>query len=352
MIPTWIQNPVTPINQAAQEAAMQHQQLLTKPPGSLGKLEELAIRLAGMQGVKRPNIERPFITIFAGDHGIAEENVSAFPQAVTAEMIRNFARGGAAISVLSRENHAQLSVVNTGTVSVIEPLSGVVDARVAAGTANFAKQAAMSEKQLSRALEIGHHAVAHAQEQEAQLFIAGEMGIANTSSATALCCALLNLPAEQLSGPGTGLDNQGVAHKITVLNNALALHSDAIDSPIEALRHFAGFEVAAICGAYISCAQLGIPALVDGFITSAAALAAIKIKPEIAPWLIYAHTSQEPGHIKIMQALNAEPLLNLNMRLGEASGAAMALPIIRLACNLHSQMATFAEAEVVPRPRA
>lgn len=346
MIPAWIEEPIVPINESVQQSAIDHQQQLTKPPGSLGRLEQLAIRLAGMQGVKRPSIERPFITIFAGDHGIADENVSAFPQAVTAEMVRNFARGGAAISVLARENHAQLEVINTGTVSEIEPLEGVLDLRVAAGTANFANQAAMSEEQLARALEIGRNSVVHAQEQGAQLYIAGEMGIANTSAATALSCSLLSLPAEQLCGPGTGLDNDGIKHKVKVINAALALHAETTQQPIDAIRHFAGFEMAAICGAYIHCAQLGIPVLVDGFIASAMALAAVKIKPEIAPWLIYAHASHEPGHAKLMYALNAKPLLDLEMRLGEGSGAAMAIPLLRLACSLHSQMATFAQANV------
>ncbi len=346
MSPSWFEIPTASINEDSMQAAQQRQQQLTKPVGSLGVLEEIAIRIAGMQGVTRPHIERPHITIFAGDHGITDEGVSAFPQAVTAEMIRNFSRGGAAICVLARENHAHLEVVNTGTVSKLEALNNVLDARIASGTANFSKQAAMTPEQLNRALEIGQNSAIHASESEAQLFIAGEMGIGNTSAATALSCAILELPATQLTGAGTGLDAQGIIHKSNIINNALSLHKNKINTPMNALQYFAGFEMAAIVGAYISCAQLGIPVLVDGFITTAVALAAVKIKPEIAPWLIYSHASQEYGHAKLMQALNAQPLLDLQMRLGEGSGAAMALPLIRLACSLHSQMATFEEAAI------
>ena len=346
MIPAWLEIPCSSVDQSAIEAAEAHQQQLTKPPGSLGVLETLAIRLAGMQGVKRSTLERAHITVFVGDHGIAEEGVSAFPQAVTAEMVRNFARGGAAISVLARESHAHLEVVNVGTVSEIEPLKGVMDARIAPGTANFSKHPAMSEQQRNQALDIGRSVVIHASEFDAQLFIAGEMGIANTSAATALSCSLLNLPAKRLAGPGTGLDTDGVKHKIKVIDQALAQHQKSINSALDALQYFAGFEMVAIVGAYISCAQHGIPVLVDGFITSAAALAAIRIKPEIEPWLIYSHRSQEPGHDTLIKALNAQPLLDLQMRLGEGSGAATALPLLRLACNLHNQMATFEEAAV------
>ncbi len=346
MSATWINNPIANINLEAQHAAEQHQQQLTKPPGSLGKLESLAIRLAGMQGTKRPTLERTHITIFAGDHGIANEAVSAFPQAVTAEMIRNFSRGGAAICVLARENHAHLEVINTGTVNEIEPLNGVLDQRIAAGTHNFTKQPAMDQAQLTRALEIGRATVVRALEQDAQLFIAGEMGIANTTSATAISCVLLKTPASLLTGPGTGLDNRGIEHKIEVIENAIQKYHLSHNEPMEVLRHFGGFEVAAITGTYLTCAQLGLPALVDGFIATAAALAAIKINPQVASWLFYAHASKEPGHARLMEALNAEPLLDLEMRLGEGSGAAMALPILKLACSLHSQMATFSEAAV------
>ncbi len=346
MTPSWITRPLATIDQAAVAQAIARQAQLTKPPGSLGRLEEIAIRLAGMQGTAHPTLERLHITLFAADHGIAAEGVSAYPQAVTAEMVRNFARGGAAISVLAKALGAPLEVVNCGTVGALEAMPGVIDARIAAGTANFSQHPAMTMEQCTRALSLGQAAIERAVTGRAQLFIAGEMGIANTTAATALACALLSLPASRLAGPGTGLDDAGIQHKIAVIDRALAWHDASIRTPLDALRHVGGFEIAAIAGAYIACAQEGLPALVDGFIATAAALAAVRITPEIQPWLLYAHASKEPGHRQILHALDAQPLLDLEMRLGEGSGAAAAVPLLRLACALHNGMATFAEATV------
>lgn len=342
----WTQRPVQAINQGVMQAAGERQNQLTKPPGSLGQLEQIVIRLAGMQGEARPRADRVHISIFAADHGIAAQGVSAFPQAVTAEMVRNFARGGAAISVLARELGATLEVINCGTVSEVEPLPGVIDSRVAAGTADFLDQPAMSHAQLDEAMAIGCAAVLRASAAEAQVFVGGEMGIANTSAATAVACALLDLPADALAGPGTGLGSEGISHKARVLAQALALHRPDIDSPLEALRRLGGFELAALTGAYLACAQLGIPVLVDGFIASAAALVAVRHQPAVADWLLLAHASAEPGHQRLVQALGQIPILDLGMRLGEGSGAACAVPMLRLACALHDGMATFAEAAV------
>lgn len=204
----------------------------------------------------------------------------------------------------------------------------------------------MTEQQLAQALQAGRDSVLRAKQNGAQLFIGGEMGIANTTGATALACALLDATPQQLAGPGTGLDQMGVAHKVKVLENALALHRAHFTTPLECLRRVSGFEIAALTGAYISCAQLGLPVLVDGFIATAAALAAVRTAPDCAAWLFYAHGSAEPGHAHLLAALDAQPLLRLGMRLGEGSGAATALPLMRLACALHNDMATFAEAGV------
>lgn len=341
--------PIKALDAISLRGAEARQSQLTKPPGSLGRLEGIAIRLSAMQGSERPSVDKVHISIFAADHGIAAEGVSAFPQAVTAEMVRNFARGGAAISVLSRHLGASLEVINCGTVSEVELLPGVIDSRIAAGTANFLLQAAMTEAQLAEVLAIGQAAAQRAQTSGTQLFIGGEMGIANTSAATAVACALLELPAEDLAGPGTGLDAQGVSHKAQVINQALALHRPHIDSPLEALRRVGGFELAALTGAYLACAELGIPVLVDGFIASAAALIAVRHQPAVVDWLFLAHASAEPGHQHIVTALGQSPLLDLGLRLGEGSGAACAVPVMRLACALHNEMATFAEAAVSGR---
>lgn len=342
----WLKVPSAQLNDEARAAAEARQGVLTKPPGALGRLESIAIQLAAMQGRERPALERVRIVVFAGDHGIAAEGVSAFPQAVTAEMVRNFANGGAAISVLARELKAELEVINLGTVVDPGPLAGVSDQKLGPGTANFTKEAAMTEQQLAQAMNIGRQSVERAMTKGMDLFIGGEMGIGNTSAATALACALLNVSVEQLAGPGTGLDAKGVSHKVRLIRAALALHSAQIESPVDALRYLGGFEIAALSGAFIACAQMGVPVLVDGFIASAAALVATRQCPGTADWLLYSHTSAEPGHTHILQALQAEPLLDMGMRLGEGSGAAVVVPLLRMACSLHNDMATFAEAEV------
>lgn len=342
----WLKLPAKQLDEAARSAAQARQQQLTKPPGALGQLESLAIQLAAMQGCEKPQADKVFINVFAGDHGVAEENVSAFPQLVTAEMVKNFARGGAAICVLAKQLDAKLMVVNLGTAFETGDLPGVVQCNIGKGTANFAKQPAMTAAQLADAMQAGQESAAHAEKLGAQLYIGGDMGIANTTSAAALACALLKHTPQQLAGPGTGLDASGVQHKAEVIARALALHADHLDDPLEILRRLGGFEIAALAGAYISCAQRGITVLVDGYITTAAALLAVRIQPKVADWLVYAHRSAEPGHILMLNALKAETILELGMRLGEGSGAGVAVPVLRLACALHNDMATFAEAGV------
>ncbi len=342
----WLDHPTRPLNRDMEAAALARQAQLTKPPGALGHLEELAVRLAALQGKERPEVERVAIVIFAADHGIAAEGVSAFPQAVTGEMVKNFARGGAAISVLAKTLHATLEVVHLGTINDPGEMPGVVRAVIAPSTTNFAQGAAMSEAQLVQALQAGRDSVLRAQKAGAQLYVGGEMGIANTTAAAALACGLLGATPQQLAGPGTGLDQKGVTHKIAVLERALALHGPNLGEPLECLRRVGGFEIAALAGAYLSCAQLGLPVLVDGFIATAAALTAVRMAPDCAGWLFYAHSSAEPGHVRMLAALSARPLLNLGMRLGEGSGAASAVPLLRMACALHNGMATFAEAAV------
>ncbi|MFK5915195.1 MAG: nicotinate-nucleotide--dimethylbenzimidazole phosphoribosyltransferase [Woeseiaceae bacterium] len=342
----WLEKEIATISQEAITEANERQLQLTKPPGSLGKLEELAVNFSAIQKTQKPQVSNVHISIFAADHGIANENVSAFPQVVTAEMIKNFARGGAAISVLAKDLGAHLEVIDLGTVVEVGELNGVISNRIAAGTNNFADEAAMSEVQLEDALAAGRAAVQRAVESNAHVFIGGDMGIANTTSATALASAYLNMEPKSLTGAGTGLDKKGISHKADVIKKALVKHDAPSLKAIEVLRFFGGFEIAALTGAYISAAQQGLPVVVDGFIATAAAMAAVKIKPGCEGWFIYAHQSHEQGHRLVLKALNAEPLVNLNMRLGEASGAAIVIPLLRQACVIHSNMATFAEAGV------
>ena len=346
---SWIYQTVKPVSDEVQQQALAYQDQLTKPPGSLGRLEQIAVRFSAMQQCLKPTLENIAITVFAADHGVAVEGVSAFPQAVTAEMVRNFSTGGAAICVLARQFEASFEVVNLGTVVKLDPLPKVLDQYIANQTANFCQSPAMSEFQLQQALEAGRSAVQRASEQSAQLFIGGEMGIANTTAATALAASLLHQPVAQLVGTGTGIDASVVTHKIAVIERALALHLNQDASPLELLRCLGGFEIAALTGAYIHCAQQAMPVLVDGFISTAAALVACRINPPVRDWLLFSHNSAEPGHRTMQQALSAEPLLDLGMRLGEGSGAAVAVPLLQAACALQSEMATFAEAAVSDR---
>ncbi|MDO4709301.1 MAG: nicotinate-nucleotide--dimethylbenzimidazole phosphoribosyltransferase [Pseudomonadota bacterium] len=341
----WLHAPVAVLDTQMREAALQHQMQLTKPPGSLGRLEMLAVKLAAMQARAKPVIQKPWIAIFAADHGVAAENISAFPQAVTGQMLANFASGGAAISVLANNLGAALEVVNLGVVNDLGEIQGVKRAWIAPCTENFCQKPAMSPAQLAAALEAGRDSVQRARDAGADIFIGGEMGIGNTTAATALASALLNVPAGQLAGAGTGLSPEGIAHKASVIGRALALHAGQAQ-PLDWLRCVGGFEIAALSGAYIAAAQAALPVLVDGFISSAAALAAVHIQPKVRDWLLFSHRSGEQGHEQLLQAMAAEPLLDLGLRLGEGSGAATALPLLRLACALHGQMATFAQAGV------
>jgi nicotinate-nucleotide--dimethylbenzimidazole phosphoribosyltransferase len=286
------------------------------------------------------------ILLFAADHGVAAEGVSAYPQAVTQQMVRNIAAGGAAIAVLARALDVGLEIIDLGTVDPLGPVPGVRSERLGPGTANLVVAPAMTRAQLAGALNAGRSAAERALDDGVRLLIAGEMGIANTTAATALACAALGGPVDALVGPGTGLDPGGVAHKAAVIQRALTLHLRPEHSPLELLARLGGFEIAAIAGAFIRAAQGGLPLLVDGFIVSVAALIAVRIQPELRHWLLYSHASAEPGHRRVLEALDATPLLDLGMRLGEGTGAAAAVPLLRLACTLHQQMATFGEASV------
>ena len=342
----WWAEPAATINNAAKQAAEHRQATLTKPPGALGRLETVAIQLAALQSNERPSLDNIHITVFAGDHGVAAEGISAFPQQVTYEMVKNFANGGAAINVIAHEIDATLEVINLGTVVEADELKGVINEILGPGTANFCEQPAMTLDQLNRGLLVGRAVAERAQNNNCHLCIGGEMGIGNTTTAAALACALLAADASHLAGPGTGIDAAGVSHKADVINRAIAFHRDHLSEPLEVLRRLGGFEIAALTGYYITCAQLSIAVLIDGFISSTAALIASRLNPSSSDWFIYSHTSAEPGHRMILDALNALPLLDLGMRLGEGSGAASAVPLLRLACALHNGMATFEDAGV------
>jgi nicotinate-nucleotide--dimethylbenzimidazole phosphoribosyltransferase len=350
MTQSWWLNPCKPVDLNVVEQATARQQQLTKPAGSLGRLESVAVQLAGLQGQVKPTLSQVWIAIFAGDHGVVAEGVSAFPQEVTGQMLLNFVSGGAAISVLARQLGAQLEVVDLGTVNPALNLPGVRHLNIGAGTANFVEGAAMTQAQGELALQAGRDSLLRAKAAGAQLFIGGEMGIGNTTAASALACALLDCPVAHLTGPGTGLNAEGVSHKAQVIERALALHAAQRGDALQTLFNLGGFEIAALVGAYLAAAQEGVAVLVDGFICTVAALVAVRLNPACREWLLFGHRGAEPGHRHVLETLKAEPLLELGLRLGEGSGAALAVPLLRLACDLHGQMATFAEAAVADRP--
>jgi len=339
----WITEPCKSISLKATDEAIAHQAVLTKPANSLGELEKIAIKFAGWQGLVKPHCDKILVRVFAGDHGVCARGVSAFPQAVTTQMISNFVSGGAAISVLSKHLNADFAVVNMGVVEKVEDTAGLVNIQLANGTNDFTENIAMDEWTMAAALNAGR---AEVKGHNAHIFIGGDMGIGNTTSASAIYSLILELAPEITVGPGTGVDEAGLANKRKALYQAFNYHADSLNSPLAILQRLGGLEIAGLVGAYIGAAQSGIPILVDGFITTAAALLALEINPSIQDWLLFAHRSAEPAHGHALEKLNTTPLLDLGMRLGEGSGAATAIPLIQSAIALHNEMATFADAGV------
>jgi nicotinate-nucleotide--dimethylbenzimidazole phosphoribosyltransferase len=347
MLPEWVCQECPEISELHRDAALARQAQLTKPAGSLGRLEQLATDLAGLQQTERPRAEHVPIIIFAGDHGVVAQGVSAYPQEVTIAMMSNFAVGGAAISVLARQLGASLEVVDAGSLAEL-PLPGIVTDKPRRGSRDFSKEAALAPEELAFALACGKRAVLRALARGPDLLIPGEMGIGNTTSSAAVAAALLSVNAEQIAGSGTGVDAAGRARKVRVIDQALAHHglTKSGISAEEILCAVGGLEIVAICGAIIAAAQHRLPILLDGFIVSVAALAAVRLNPSCRQYLLASHRSAEQGHGLVLSALNIQPLIDLDLRLGEGSGAAIALPLLRLACALHNEMATFAQANV------
>lgn len=335
---------VAEISRHASDLALARQAQLTKPQGSLGMLEDVAVQFAGWQNAECPILNEVALRVFAGDHGICAKGVSLFPQIVTQQMVHNFCSGGAAVSVLAREQGFDFQVWNMGTVEPLPDLPQLVNRQISAGTADFSEGPAMTEEQLQQCLSAGAESVP----DNAQLFIGGEMGIGNTTSAAALYAALYDLKAEAVAGRGTGVDDEGLERKTKAIDQALRKHSAVQMSVIEKLQYLGGLEISALVGACISAAQKGIPILVDGFICTVAAAYAVALNPGTGSWLLFAHCSVEQAHADLLKRLQARPLLELGMRLGEASGAATAVPLIKLALSLHAEMATFTDAGVLP----
>ena len=340
-------NAIPVIDAKARDAARARQLQLTKPPGSLGRLEDLACWFAARTANPVPAAPRCEIFVFAGDHGVAERGVSAFPQSVTGQMVVNFARGGAAINVLASLEDCPIEVVDVGVASSEPPPAGVRNERVRAGTRDLAATAAMTTDELRAALAVGERCARSAIERGARLLIAGDMGIANSTAAACLICAFTGATPEMVVGRGTGVDDAGLARKREVVQMALArVEKDGVREPARLLAELGGLEIAAIAGFYTESARRGVPVMLDGYISTAAALAAVAMEPAVADWMLASHRSAEAGHRIALEKLNLEPLLDLRLRLGEGTGAALTLPIVRAALALHAKMATFGEAGV------
>ena len=314
----------------------------TKPPGSLGVLEVLAAQIGLIQGTIRPQLSAPEILIFAGDHGVVAEQISLFPQSVTWQMVHNFLQQGAAINVFAKQNQCALKVIDAGVNHDFGVLPGLVDRKVGFGTANFARQPAMSVEQCRQALA---HGIAAAAQVKGNVIGFGEMGIGNTTAAAALMHKLTGAAVADCVGAGTGLGAAGVAHKRQVIEAAVQRHAanaDAdADTPLEVLRTFGGFEIAMMTGAMLQAAAMRKVLLIDGFIVSSALLIAARLQPAILDYCVFSHCSNEQGHRRLLSEFGARPLLQLDLRLGEGTGAALALPLLHAAVNFLREMATF-----------
>ncbi len=319
--------------------------LKTKPPGSLGRIETLAHRMAVAQNTITPAADPARLLLFAADHGIVEEGVSAWPQDVTAQMVLNFLAGGAAANAFAGVCGAEITVIDAGLAHPLADQPGLVKAGNRNGTRNSAREDALNPHELDAALQFGASLAAQHVEDGTRVIALGDMGIGNTSSATLLAHTIEGLDLAALTGPGAGLDADGVTHKLSVLGRAAARHALPL-SPRDALCAYGGLEIAGMAGAVIGAASRRAVVLVDGFISTAAALAAMRARPEVEPYLVFSHRSEEPGHRLMLDALQVNPLLDLDLRLGEGSGALLALPLLRAAAAMLNEMATFESAGV------
>ena len=317
----------------------------TKPLGSLGQLESLALQIGLCLNTLTPSLHKPCIIIFAGDHGIVEAGVSAYPQTVTAQMVANFLTGGAAISVFARQHQMELLIVDAGVNADLASHPKLIDAKIGKGTKNFLTHPAMTTEACTQAIQAGAEQVLQQQCNGCNCIGFGEMGIGNTSSAALLMHCLTALPLTQCVGRGSGLNDEQLQNKLTVLQQALNQHKN-IAGPLEVLATFGGYEIAMMAGAYLKAAELGMLIMVDGFIAGTALLVACKLYPQVLDYCVFSHVSSEQGHQALLDQFNARPLLNLDLRLGEGSGIALAYPLLQSAVVFLNEMATFAEAGV------
>ncbi len=337
---------IPPLDAEAAAAARTRQDTLTKPQGSLGRLEELSIQLAGATANPRPSVARKAVIVMAGDHGVALEGVSAFPPEVTPQMVINFLHGGAAINVLARQAGARVIIVDIGVAAPLEPQPGLISRRVANGTRNMAAGPAMTHAEAGQALQTGIEVVQAEIDQGLDLVATGDMGIGNTTPSTAILAAFTGLPVAQITGRGTGLNDDGLQHKIKIIEQALAVNQPNPDDALDVLCKVGGLEIAGLAGVILGAAARRVPVVIDGFISGAAALVAAGLAPGVKPYLIASHQSVEIGHRAMLERLGLRALVDMNLRLGEGTGAALAFHLIEASTRILNEMATFGEAGV------
>lgn len=337
---------IKPVNSRAVEEAQKHLDNLTKPPGSLGVLEDIAKKIAGITGEVKPALPRKTCILLAGDHGVTDEGVSAFPKEVTPQMVMNFLNGGAAMSVLSRHVGAELIVVDIGVASDLPDHPMLIKKKIAYGTANMAKGPAMTREQAIEAIEVGIEVAGECLQKGTGMFGTGEMGIGNTTPSTAITAFYRGGSVAEVCGRGTGVDDESLKLKVRVIEKAIELNKPDVDDALDVLSKIGGFEIAGMAGVMLAAAANRKPVLIDGFISGAAALVASKLQPLAVDYMLASHLSEEPGHATILELLGLKPFLRMNMRLGEGTGAALAMNIVDGALKIVHEMASFADAGV------
>jgi len=340
---------IRPLDVKSMAAAKARQDTLTKPTGSLGRLEELSIRIAGMQGKSLPQIKQKAVIVMAADHGVAARGTSAYPQEVTAEMVLNFLHGGAGINVISRQVGARVVIVDMGVAKKLESNPELISRRIAAGTQDMSKGPAMTVAQATRSVEAGIEIVVTEIKKGLDIVATGDMGIGNTTASAAICAVVTGKTAAEVTGRGTGLDDQQLQQKIMIIDEAITLNKPDSSKPLEVLAKVGGFEIGGLAGVMLGAASHRVPIIIDGFISGAAALIAAGLCPQCKDYMIAGHCSVEPGHKIILQHLDLKPLLDLEMRLGEGTGATLAMSFAETSARILAEMATFAEAGVAEK---
>ncbi len=340
---------IRPLDAAAMAAARTRQDMLTKPRGSLGRLEELSIQLAGIQGKTIPSVNQKAIIVMAADHGVVAEGVSAYPQEVTVQMVANFLRGGAGINVIARQVGARVVVVDVGVGGEIRPVPQLVCRKVAPGTRNMAKGPAMSRAEAIKSIETGIEVVAAEAARGMDIVGTGDMGIGNTTASSAICAAFTGKNVAGITGRGTGIDDAQLCNKVAIIEKALAVNTPDPSDALDVLAKVGGFEIGGLAGVMIGAAAHRVAVVVDGFISGAAALVATTLAPSLKDYLIAAHLSVEAGHGPMLRYIGLKPLLDLGMRLGEGTGAALGIFLCEAAARTLAEMATFGEAGVSER---